>query len=84
MLDLLLDLYDEETGRRMEGDELKEQIFAFLAGGHETSSVALAWILYELADEPDIQKRIREEVDAVLGNSTGIYFNYLGGSIFIR
>lgn len=33
-----------------------------LLAGHETTSNAVAWILYELSENPGIQSRMREEV----------------------
>ena len=38
----------------------------FLAG-HETSASALTWALHLLAQAPDVQRRVHDEVDRVLG-----------------
>lgn len=37
----------------------------FLAG-HETTATALGWMLYHLATHPDIQLKLKTEVDIVL------------------
>ena len=42
------------------------QVFTFMLAGHETTSVALAWTLYELAKNPLIQAKVRAEISAVL------------------
>lgn len=65
LLDHLLEYYDDASAKDVE--EMRSQVFTFLLAGHETSSVALAWTLYELAKNPEIQTRAREEVFAVLG-----------------
>ena len=41
-----------------------------MVAGHETTSVALSWTLYELAREPQIQAKVREEINSVLCDDT--------------
>ena len=41
-----------------------------MVAGHETTSVSLAWTLYELAKGPQIQAKVREEINSVLCDST--------------
>jgi cytochrome P450 len=55
--------FDEET--------LVPQITIFLLAGHESSSVAMSWATYALAQYPEVQKRLREEVRAVLPSPYG-------------
>ncbi|RGB32159.1 cytochrome P450 [Rhizophagus diaphanus] len=47
---------------KMTDEELKFQIMTFLAAGHETTSVAISWALYLLAQHPDEQNLLREEL----------------------
>lgn len=51
-------------------DELIEQLVTFLAAGHETTATALTWAVYVLSKNPDMQKRLREEIRAHLPSPT--------------
>ncbi|CAG8838395.1 15611_t:CDS:2, partial [Cetraspora pellucida] len=46
--------------------ELIGQVMTLLVAGHDTTSVSLAWSLYFLAKNPDIQDRLRKEVLDIL------------------
>jgi cytochrome P450 len=38
----------------------------FFLDGYETSSTALAILMYDLACNPDVQQKLKEEVDSVM------------------
>ena len=61
---------DEETGETMDDEILRAQIFTFMLAGHETTSVSMAWTLYELARHPDIAEQVREEIQLVMKDSS--------------
>lgn len=67
----LLEARDEETGRSLTHQDVKDNLATFLAAGHETTAVALTWALYLLSEFPWAAERIREEADAVLGWTGG-------------
>lgn len=52
-------------------EEMAAQVFVFFLGGFETSSTTLSFLLYELALNPDIQQRLREEIFTVVENHGG-------------
>ncbi|KAH8277877.1 hypothetical protein KR018_009442, partial [Drosophila ironensis] len=74
-MDMLIDLklkYD--NGNHEEGitfNELAAQAFIFFLAGFETSSTTMGFALYELASNPEIQDKVRREVDSVLEKHNG-------------
>jgi cytochrome P450 family 6 len=50
---------------------LAAQAFMFFAAGFEPSATAISFCLYELALNPDIQDRLRNEADTVLKKHGG-------------
>lgn len=70
LLSILLEARDEESGEAMTDEEIRDEVLGMIIGGHETSSAALTWIWYELHRHPDVEARLHEEVDAVLGEGS--------------
>jgi len=64
----IMTMRDPETGEEFSAEEMVDQVAIFFLAGHETSASALAWGLYLLALAPQVQARIAEEADAVLGD----------------
>ena len=46
--------------------DVAAQAITFFGDGFETSSSAFSFLLYCLATNPDVQERVREEVESVL------------------
>lgn len=47
--------------------EIRDQVVTLIAAGYETTSAAMAWVLYTLAAHPDVLRRARAEVAEVTG-----------------
>ena len=73
LLSLLLAARDTETGEGMSERQLRSEILTILQAGHETTSNALAWTFYLLAQHPDAEARLHEEIDRVLGGRAPAY-----------
>lgn len=56
--------------------DLTAQCFLFFIAGFETSSLSMSVTAQELAENTDIQERLREEVDAVKTQLDGKELNY--------
>ena len=68
LLALLLDARD--SGTAMSDAEVRDQVLVFLLAGHETTSTALTFALYLLGRHPDVQQKVRAEVDEIGGVPT--------------
>jgi len=66
LLSLLIDARD--AGEGLDDREVRDQILIFLLAGHDTTAVALTFALHLLGHHPDAQRRLRDEVDDVLGD----------------
>lgn len=55
----------------MTDDDFLAQAIVFILAGFTTSSTLLSFLLYELAINPDIQKRLQEEVDELSTKNNG-------------
>jgi cytochrome P450 len=71
LLGMLLTARDEEDGgRALPEDEIRDQLMTIFLAGHETTATALAWAAWALAADPELAARVAGEVDAVLGPRT--------------
>lgn len=61
----------DESQKKMSINEMSAQTFVFFAAGFETSASTLSFCLYELAKNPDIQKRVHDEINRVLKEHNG-------------
>jgi cytochrome P450 len=66
LLDALLQMRDSE-GRPMSDAQLRDEVMTLFLAGHETTAIALSWSCYLLAKNPGVEKKLVEELRAVLG-----------------
>jgi cytochrome P450 len=69
VLNLSLQGSDSQTGTLSDDlvHETRDQIKTFLFAGHDTTSILLAWLFYELARTPRALKAVRDELDDIFG-----------------
>lgn len=65
LVTMLLAAQDPETGRAMTDEEIVDNLMTFITAGHETTALALAWVFHLLAEHPDIEARVLEEIATV-------------------
>lgn len=56
-----------DTGERMNDKELRDEAMTLFFAGHETTAIALTWIWYLLARNPNVERKLLRELDTVLG-----------------
>lgn len=52
-------------------EQCAAQVFLFYVAGFDTSATMLSFTLYELARNPEIQRKVQEDIDRVLENHGG-------------
>jgi cytochrome P450 len=67
LLARLLAARDEETGRGMTAEEIRNQVVTIFMAGHETTALALTWTWYLLSQHPAAEAKLHAELAAVLG-----------------
>ena len=65
LLSMLLSAQDEDTGIGMDDEQVRDEAITLFIAGHETTAVALTWFWYLLAQHPEVDKRMYDEVDQV-------------------
>jgi cytochrome P450 len=68
LLSMLLLAQDEEgdTGR-MTDEQVRDEALTIFLAGHETTANALTWTWYLLSEHKDVETKLHQEIDAVLG-----------------
>jgi cytochrome P450 len=58
-----------EDGSGMTDQQLRDEILTLFIAGHESTAIALTWTWYLLAQNPECEQRLHDEVDSVLRGS---------------
>jgi cytochrome P450 len=69
LLAMLMEAKDAETGESMTDKQLRDEVMTMFLAGHETTANALAWTFYLLSTHPDVERRVRAELDAALAGT---------------
>ena len=65
LLSMLL-LSEDEEGERMTDKQVRDEAVTLFLAGHETTANALNWTWWLLAQNPDAETRLHQELDSVL------------------
>ena len=64
LLDMLLTMVGEDG---FTPDQLIYEMSSIVFAGHETTANALTWLTYALSQHPEIEQKVHDELDTVLG-----------------
>jgi cytochrome P450 len=67
--DDILSMLLESFGDSVPGGQLRDEVLTLFLAGYGTTSIALTWAWFLLAQHPDVMRRMHAELDAVLGES---------------
>lgn len=71
LLSMLILAQDEENdGRGMTDQQVRDEAITLFLAGHETTANALAWTWYLVSRSPEVEARLHAEVDRVLAGRT--------------
>jgi cytochrome P450 len=66
LLSLLMDAKDEETGKGMTDEQIRDEVMTFFLAGHETTSLALTWTWYLIGKHPEVAEKFYAEINALI------------------
>jgi len=66
LLSMLISARDED-GSKMSDRQLRDEVLTFLIAGHETTALGLTWTWHLLAQHPEVEVKLHQELDRVLG-----------------
>jgi cytochrome P450 len=64
LLSLMIDSSD--ASNPITDEEIVDEALTFLFAGYDTTSSSLSWLFYHLSRNPDVMKKVQDELDAVL------------------
>jgi cytochrome P450 len=67
LLSMLLAARDADTDDAMDDSQIRDEMLTLLVGGTETSATTLAWAFHELGCHPEVENRLRAEIDQTVG-----------------
>jgi cytochrome P450 len=76
LLSMLLLARDEDGGPGMTDQQVRDEAMTIFLAGHETTSNALTWTWYLLAQHPVVETRLHAELDSVLAGRPPTFDDY--------
>jgi cytochrome P450 len=68
LLTMFMDARDED-GQPMSDHQLRDEMATLITAGHETTTLALSWVCYMVAQHPDVAERLLAELQFLNGNA---------------
>ncbi|XP_024892181.1 cytochrome P450 9e2-like, partial [Temnothorax curvispinosus] len=71
MIQLMMETRNKDSGPEFDIDEMTAQAFVFFLAGFDSLSTAMCFVTNEVGVNPDIQSKLREEIDDVVRQTNG-------------
>lgn len=66
LLGMMLEMRDADTGEGLSDQQARDEVVTIFFAGHETTAATMSWAFYLLSQHPEIEERLRAEVNNVL------------------
>lgn len=76
IIQLMMNIKDKEGPQNLNNDDIAAQAFILLFAGFESSSSTLSFAAHEIAANPEVQIRLRREIDEILEESNSEEVTY--------
>ena len=70
LMAMLMEMKDEDTGEMMSDLQIRDEVVTIFLAGHETTSVALAWLFHCLDENPEVEQKLLAEATTALNGRT--------------
>lgn len=70
LLSRLLEARDDQSQSGMSERQIRDEVTAVFVAGYETTAVAMTWMFYLISQHPEVEDRLRHEVDAAHPDSS--------------
>ncbi|KAJ3652024.1 hypothetical protein Zmor_018025 [Zophobas morio] len=81
LLDMLL---ESEYNQSLTNDDITEEINTFMFEGHDTTTSGICFALLALADHPEVQDRVYEEIEATVGDEKYVTMKQLQDTRYLE
>ncbi|XP_012526852.1 cytochrome P450 9e2 [Monomorium pharaonis] len=71
MIQLMMETRNKNSGPEFDIDEMTAQAFVFFLAGFDSVSTAMCFMTHEIAVNPDVQSKLKEEINSVLVQTNG-------------
>ncbi|XP_025162057.1 cytochrome P450 9e2 [Harpegnathos saltator] len=71
MIQLMMETRDKSTGPAFDINEMTAQAFVFFIAGFDSVSSVMCFLAHEVAVNPDVQSKLKAEIDQVLEQNDG-------------
>jgi len=68
LLSMLLAARDEDDGKPMTDEQIRDEALTLFLAGHETTANALTWTWFLLSQNPEKEAKLHEELNRILGD----------------
>ena len=66
LLAMLMEVEDADTHEKMSDKQIQDEVITIFLAGHETTAVAMTWLMHCLEENPEVEEKLVEEEARVL------------------